>query len=95
MNVFRITCFFLAWVSPACLVAQSIQEVRATARKDLQNAVQKLEDLRNRIEKEKIPLVRKVEQLERKTSEKRNELDRRLRLRDNRDANLVQLREEV
>ncbi|MFL2938777.1 MAG: MotA/TolQ/ExbB proton channel family protein [Opitutales bacterium] len=95
MNVFRITCLFLAWVSPACLVAQSIQEVRATARKDLQNAVQKLEDLRNRIEKEKIPLVRKVEQLERKTSEKRNELDRRLRLRDNRDANLVQLREEV
>ena len=36
-----------------------------------------------------------MEQLERKTSEKRNELDRRLRLRDNRDANLVQLREEV
>ena len=95
MNVFRITFIILASVFPSCLFPQSIQEVRATAREDLQNAVQKLENLRKRIEKEKIPLVQKVEELERKTTEKSNELDRRLRLRDNRDANLVQLREEV
>ena len=95
MNAIRILSALLVWLAPACLTAESIQDVRVSARRDLQNAVQKLDDLRNRIEKEKIPLVGKVEQLERETARKRNELDRRLRLRDNRDANLVQLREEV
>ena len=95
MNSIRILSALLVWLAPAYLTAESIQDVRVSARRDLQNAVQKLDDLRNRIEKEKIPLVGKVEQLERETARKRNELDRRLRLRDNRDANLVQLREEV
>ena len=66
MIAIRILSALLVWLAPACLTAESIQDVRVSARRDLQNAVQKLDDLRNRIEKEKIPLVGKVEQLERK-----------------------------
>ena len=68
MNAIRTLSALLVWLAPACLTAESIQDVRVSARRDLQNAVQKLDDLRNRIEKEKIPLVGKVEQLERETA---------------------------
>ena len=77
------------------LLAQEIQQVRSTARKDLEDATVRLAEIRKRIENEKIPIAQKVASQEREAKQKREELDRLLRLRDNRDANLIQLKEEV
>ena len=77
------------------LLAQEIQQVRSTARKDLEDATARLAEIRKRIENEKIPIAQKVASQEREAKQKREELDRLLRLRDNRDANLLQLKEEV
>ena len=75
------------------LLAQEIQQVRSTARKDLEDATARLAEIRKRIENEKIPIAQKVASQEREAKQKREELDRLLRLRDNRDANLLQLKE--
>ena len=93
-TILKVLPFFLL-ISPWILHSQGIQQVRADARTDLQNATQRLSVLREDIEKQKIPLAQKVARQEREATEKRKELDRRLRLRDNRDANLLQLKEEV
>ena len=77
------------------LLAQEIQQVRSTARKDLEDATARLAEIRKRIENEKIPIAQKVASQEREAKQKREELDGLLRLRDNRDANLLQLKEEV
>jgi biopolymer transport protein ExbB len=83
----------IAWGS--CLWSQSVQQVRQNARNDLKDSIERLALLRQKIEQEKIPLAKKVAQLERDTRDKRAEIDRRLRQRDNRDASLLQLKEEV
>ena len=75
--------------------AQSVQQVRATARNDLKDSIERLTLLREQVEKEKIPLSKAVAKLERDARDKRAEIDRRLRQRDNRDASLLQLKEEV
>ncbi len=85
-------------VSLACIASisgQSVQQVRAAARNDLKDSVERLALLRKQIEKEKTPLSGEVTKLERDARDKRSEIDRRLRLRDNRDASLLQLKEEV
>ena len=51
-------------------------------------------DLRKSIEDEKIPLASEIGKLERE-ARKKIEVDRLNRIRDNRDANLIQLKEEV
>ena len=86
---------FFSVIMPWVVHAQGIQQVRATARQDLQDATQRLASLRETIEMEKIPLAQKVASQERDAAAKRKDLDRKLRLRDNRDANLLQLKEEV
>ena len=86
---------FFSVIMPWVAHAQGIQQVRATARQDLQDATQRLASLRETIEMEKIPLAQKVASQERDAAAKRKDLDRKLRLRDNRDANLLQLKEEV
>ncbi len=75
--------------------AQSVQQVRATARNDLKDSIERLTLLRQQVEQEKIPLSKAVAKLERDARDKRAEIDRRLRQRDNRDASLLQLKEEV
>ena len=74
---------------------QSLQQARSSAQNDLRNAIEQLGQLRAKIENEKIPLAQKVSELERDAIRKRKELDRKLSLRDNRDASLLQLKEEV
>ena len=84
-----------------CLLAANaafgvnITDVRAGAKRDLDGALKRLAELRQQVEKEKLPLVRELNALERDAREKREEFDRRLRLRDNRDAGLIELRREV
>jgi biopolymer transport protein ExbB len=77
------------------LSAESIQQVRAGARNDLKDSIERLALLRQQIEQEKTPLAKQVAQLERGARDKRAEIDHRLRQRDNRDASLLQLKEEV
>ncbi len=89
----RTLALFISLSSTA--FGQSLQEARASAKTDLDLAIQKLAMLRSSIEDEKIPLARKVAELERQATRKRAELDRKLRLRDNRDASLLQLKDEV
>lgn len=79
----------------ANLGAQSVQQVRNGARNDLKDSIERLALLRQQIEQEKTPLAKEVAQLERDARDKRAEIDRRLRQRDNRDASLLQLKEEV
>jgi biopolymer transport protein ExbB len=75
--------------------AQSVQQVRASARNDLKDSIERLALLRQQVEQEKIPLSKEVTQLEIEARDKRAEIDRRLRQRDNRDASLLQLKEDV
>lgn len=88
-------CLLLCLLGIANLSAQSVQQVRAGARNDLKDSIERLAQLRKKIEQEKSPLAQEVARLERDAREKRAEIDRRLRQRDNRDASLLQLKEEV
>ena len=63
--------------------------------KRLEDATSRLSELRKLVEEEKIPLSADIRRLEREAQEKRTEVDRLNRIRDNRDANLIQLKEEV
>ena len=87
--------FFLLMGGSIAATAQSVQQVRATARNDLKDSIERLTLLRQQVELEKIPLSKAVAKLERDARDKRAEIDRRLRQRDNRDASLLQLKEEV
>ena len=69
--------------------------VRIEATADLKEAIASLAELREQIETEKIPLARKVSVLESKARKLRGELQHYLRLRDNREASLIQLEREV
>ena len=86
---------FLVISGGSILSAKSVQQVRAGARNDLKDSIERLALLRKQIEQEKTPLSKEISQLERDARNKRAEIDRRLRQRDNRDASLLQLKEEV
>jgi len=75
--------------------ARSMDAVRIEATADLKEAIASLAELREQIETEKIPLARKVSVLESKARKLRGELQHYLRLRDNREASLIQLEREV
>ena len=85
----------LCLLATVYLSGQSIQQVRAGARNDLKDSIERLALLRQQIEQEKTPLAQEVSRLEREARDKRAEIDRRSRQRDNRDASLLQLKEEV
>lgn len=86
----------LLWAGAALsLNGQNLIQASATAKKDLEDATARLAELRKSIEGEKIPLSLEISKLEREAQGKRAEVDRLNRLRDNRDANLIQLKEEV
>ena len=77
------------------LHSQSIQQVRAKARNDLKDSIERLALFRKQIEEEKTPLTLEVAKLERDARDKRAQIDQRMRQRDNRDASLLQLKDEV
>lgn len=72
--------------------AQSFSAASSIAEKDLQNSLKELSTLRESIAKEKIPLLQEVSQLESQVEELVRNQKRLLRLRDNNDLGLNQLR---
>ena len=91
-----IQLLLISWsIAIPNLLGQNLVIAKKSAKQDLENAITKLNDLRKKIELEKIPLSSEVTALEKEAQEKRQEVDRRTRMRDNRDANLMQLKEEV
>ena len=86
---------FLFWQLGLTLTGQNLSQANASAKKDLEDATSRLSELRKLVEEEKIPLSADIRRLEREAQEKRTEVDRLNRIRDNRDANLIQLKEEV
>ena len=91
-----IQLLLISWsIAIPNLPGQNLVIAKKSAKQDLENAITKLNDLRKKIELEKIPLSSEVTALEKEAQEKRQEVDRRTRMRDNRDANLMQLKEEV
>ena len=74
---------------------ESIVRVTEEAKADLKEAIISLAELRDEIETEKIPLARNVSTLEEKARKLRRELDNNLRMRDNREASLLQLERDV
>lgn len=72
-----------------------MEAVQREAKTDLKEAIASLAKLREQIETEKIPLARRVSILESKARKLRGELEHYLRLRDNREASLLQLEKEV
>jgi biopolymer transport protein ExbB len=95
MRRFSIVAFLSLGLLVSLVSGQTIQQARASVQSDLENSIEELGQLRTKIENEKIPLAQKVSELERQAIRKRKELDRKLSLRDNRDASLLQLKEEV
>ena len=77
------------------LSAQNFNAANAQAQRDLEKALTELNEVRETIATEKIPLIREVSSLEDKVRQKTAELDRLLRLRDNRDVGLNRLRDQV
>lgn len=77
------------------LGAQSFDSATAQARNDLETSLAELNEVREGIAREKIPLVREMASLEDEVRKKSAELDRLLRLRDNRDVGLNRLRDQV
>ena len=86
---------FFSWQIGISLAGQNLSQANASAKKDLEDATSRLSELRKLVEEEKIPLSADIRRLEREAQEKRTEVDRLNRIRDNRDANLIQLKEEV
>lgn len=72
-----------------------MEAVQREAKADLKEAIASLAELRKQIETEKIPLARRVSILQSKARKLRRELEHYLRLRDNREASLLQLEKEV
>ena len=95
MRSFAIGAFLCLGLLGSLVSGQTLQQARASAQSDLKDSIEQLGQLRTKIENEKIPLAQKVSELERQAIRKRKELDRKLGLRDNRDASLLQLKEEV
>ena len=60
-----------------------------------QGALSKLGNVRTKIQNEKIPLATKLSSLEREVEEKRRNLDRLERLKDNKSVSLTALKKEV
>lgn len=77
------------------LYSQDFKDAKDNLLKKNQISLEKLKDTRKRIQNEKIPLASNLSALERKVSEKRRELDRLIRLRDNKSVGLNSLKKEV
>ena len=96
---FRTLVITLLLTSAQFFTAQANSASYSKAEDELkaknQDALQKLATEREKIKNEKIPLATKLSSLERTVAEKRRELDRLQRLRDNKSVSLVTLKKEV
>ena len=96
---FRTLVITFLIASAQFLTAQASSDSYSLAEAELkaknQNALQNLASVREKIKNEKIPLATKLGSLERTVAEKRRELDRLQRLRDNKSVSLVALKKEV
>jgi biopolymer transport protein ExbB len=80
---------------PAAAWAQDVETVAASAKKDLQAALEELSSVRAEIEGEKLPLAREVNALERSLLEARKDLEKKERFQDNQLVELNALKTEV
>ena len=88
--IFGISCL----LQPG-LTAATLDEVEASAKRDLKDALARLAKQRNEHQLEKTPMAREAISLEESARSKRKEFDRRLRLRDNQESSLAELEDEV
>jgi biopolymer transport protein ExbB len=97
MKLLRLFPLLLLPALPLLLPAadSSFSAAQAAAGRDLDAALAELAWTRSEIAREKVPLIREVSALENEVEEKTRELERLLRLRDNRDLGLNRLREQV
>ncbi len=89
--VLAIAAIFLVVTASAA----TLNEVEVSAKRDLKDALDRLAQQRQEHQKAKTPLVREANALEGAVRSKRKEFDRRLRLRDNQESSLAELKEEV
>lgn len=82
--------FLLLFVSIAN--AQDFKSANNVAREDLQRSLTELGTVRQSIAKEKVPLLKEITQLENQVEELTRQQKKLLRLRDNSDLGLTQLR---
>ncbi len=79
----------------ATVVADTLDKAQASAKLDLKDALARLAQQREEQQKGKSPLVSEANALEGAARAKRKEFDRRLRLRDNQESSLAELKGEV
>jgi biopolymer transport protein ExbB len=94
---FRAALAAVVFVSAACNIAraQSLEEMAAATREDLNQALAELASVQQAIESERLPLARKVNELEDAVLAKRQEFSRAQREADNQLVSLGVLRKEV
>ncbi|MFP4166282.1 MAG: MotA/TolQ/ExbB proton channel family protein [Opitutales bacterium] len=85
----------ISFVLPLPASAQSLEQIATQREAKLEDALERLRELRTKIEKEQVPLARKLNQKEARARELADELDHVRRLRDNSDVELKTQRSEV
>jgi biopolymer transport protein ExbB len=94
-RVFISFCLLIALAAGGVALGQTLDEVRAGAKAELDQALQELAKLQAAIGAEKIPLARKLGDLEESLAGGRRELDRRQRSQENQLVELNVLKAEV
>lgn len=94
MSYFKTSLILLAFTSIS-LSGQSYNSAKSQVSTDLESSLQDLTKTRDSIAEEKIPLIRSVAEIENEVIQKRSELERLRRLRDNSDLGLNRLRSQV
>lgn len=91
-----LSAVFAAVIATALTTnAQTVEQAVASAKSDLEKALQELAAIRNTIKDQRIPLSREINGLEDEVIGKRREAERLLRLKDSRTIDLNGLRNEV
>jgi biopolymer transport protein ExbB len=84
-----------ALLGVCAMQAQSLSQAISSVDNDLEAALKELAELRETIASERIPLVSEVDSLESTVLTLNSDLERQMRLRDNRELGLAQLQNEV
>lgn len=83
------------FLSSQFVIGQSFESASSEFKLDLENSLSELAEIRKSIAKEKVPLLKRINKLEVDIREKSKKLDRALRFRDNRDMDLIKLKNSV
>ena len=84
--------FLSLFLTVSIVSAQNFDSAHSKIEEDLQHSLRELSDVRETVAKEKIPLLQEVSSLENQVEELRREQKELMRLRDNKDLGLNQLR---